>query len=72
MNQTVGTEFKFGAALDFCLTILFEKCWEIFGTNNTILSNESRYVTNLRMEIRKETFTDEIHRNAFLSIKGIS
>ena len=72
MNQTVGTHFKFGAAVDFCLTILFEKCEEIFGTDNTILSNENRYLTNLRMEIQKETYTDEIHRNAFLDLKEIS
>ena len=45
---------------------------KIFDTDNTILTEANRYLTHLKMKIRKETYTDEIHRDALLNAKAIS
>lgn len=73
VDESVKTRFKFGAALELCLDLFFaELCMKIFDTRNTILTEANRYLTHLKMTIRKETYTDEIHRDAFRKIKEIS
>ena len=72
-DDTVKTRFKFGAALELCLDLfLAEICVKIFETDNTIISETSRYLTHLKMKIQKETHIDEVHRSALLKLKEIS
>ena len=73
IDKSVKTRFKFGAALELCLEFFVaEVCLKIFDTDNRILTEANRYLTHFKMKIRKETYTDEIHRDALLNVKAIS
>ena len=64
------SKFKLQAALKLCIDLFFaEWCWTLFSSSNSIINRSSRYFTNLKMRIRRETFTDQIHRDAYLSFK---
>ena len=71
-SQMTMSKFKLRAALKLCIDLfLAEWCWTLFSSTNSIINRSSRYFTNLKLKIRKETFTDQIHRDAYLSFKEI-
>lgn len=72
-SQMTLSKFKLRAALKLCIDLFFaEWCWTLFSSTNSIINRSNRYFTNLKMRIKKETFTDQIHRDAFLSFKESS
>ena len=69
-SEMALSKFKLRAALKLCIDLFFaEWCWTLFSSTNSIINRSSRYFTNLKMKIRKETFVDQIHRNAYLSFE---
>ena len=69
-SQMTLSKFKLRAALKLCIDLFFaEWCWTLFSSTNSIINRSSRYFTSLKLKIRKETFTDQIHRDAYLSSK---
>ena len=69
-SETTLSEFKLRAALKLCIDLFFaEWCWTLFSSTNSIINRSSRYFTSLKLKIRKETFTDQIHRDAYLSFQ---
>ena len=64
------SKFKLRAALKLCIDLFFDEwCWTLFSSTNSIINRSSRYFTNLKMKIKTETFTDQIHRDAYLNLK---
>ena len=69
-SETTLSKFKLRAALKLCIDLFFaEWCWTLFSSTNSIINRSNRYFTSLKLKIRKETFTDQIHRDAYLSFQ---
>ena len=64
------SEFKLRAALKLCIDLFFaEWCWTLFSSTNSIINRSRHYFTRLKMSLRKETFIDQIHRDAYLTFQ---
>ena len=64
------SHFKLHAALKLCIDLFFaEWCWTLFSSSNSIINRSRNYFTRLKMRLRKETFTDQIHRDAYLTLQ---
>ena len=72
-SQISLSKFKLRAALKLCINLFFaEWCWTLFSSTNSIFNRSSRYFTNLKMKVRHETFTDQLHRDAYMILKAFS
>ena len=69
-SQMTMSKFKLRAALKLCIDLFFaEWCWTLFSSSNSIINRSRHYFTRLKMSLRKETFIDQIHRDAYLTFQ---